>query len=200
MKYLKNIRTGAWGARNWKDGDGHVLDFAMHATSPQMGFLRELAKQHGLGQEPSAHYGVKIPYPHPVAAEAAQQLLDITMHSSHHFAEQLPHNKKAAGLISSIGKWVTKGAKTVGEWGKTGLKYLAKNSDSILKGISTGAQVASAAAQIAGISGAMNPDTASSLEDISQIVAAHSDHFRKKPEEEHHESPKKLGSGILMYL
>ena len=88
----------------------------------------------------------------------------------------------------------------VAEWGKTGLKYLAKNSDSILKGISTGAQVASAAAQIAGISGAMSPESASSLEDISSIVQAHSDHFRKpQPVEEHQESHK-LGSGILMYL
>ena len=199
VKYLKNIRTGAFAARTWKEGAGPLLDFAFHATAPQMGFLREIAKQHGLGQEPSAHYGVKIPFPHQVSEIAAQELLKITQNSAHTFAEQLPEHKHAAGLISSIGKWVVKGGKTLAEYGKTGVKYLLKNSDSILKGISVGASVASAAAQIAGISGALTPGTASSLEDISSIVQAHSDHFRKKPEEEHQESHK-LGSGIFMYL
>ena len=176
-----------------------MLDFAMHATAPQLGLMREIAKQHGLGQEPSAHYGVRVPFPHPVSEIAAQELLKITQNSTHHFAEQLPQHKHAAGLIGSIGKWVCKGGKALAEYGKTGVKYLLKHSDSILKGISTGAQVASAAAQIAGLSGALTPETASDLSDISQIVQAHSDHFRKKPEQEQ-ESPKKLGSGILMYL
>ena len=199
MKYFKNIRTGAWAGRTFKDEAHHLIDFAFHATSPQLGFLREIARTHGLGEPPSQHYGVKIPFPHTVDAEAAQQLLEITKNSNHHFAEQLPQNKKAAGFISSVGKWITKSAKTAAEWGKSGLKYVAAHSDSILKGIQTGAQIGQMVAQIGGASGAMDPQSAGTLDDISQIVAEHSAHFRHK-EEEKKESPKKLGSGLFVYI
>ena len=178
---MHKFRTGPWAKANQTAADHYK--FLMSSTPTQRSFVHELCNQK-LGNAPSPMWGVAIPPElHPQAdAATLKYVRHASKHSSHEFGRLISTHKKASGFISSLGSLIGDGAKAVGRYGVKVGKFVAKHGDAIRKGASIVHDLVGTGAQIAAISGAMDPDAAMQLDAISAAVNQHiqGDHYRTK--------------------
>ena len=165
MKYLR-VRDGHW--KNFKDKN--LYDWALHAPEKQISFMREICKTHGLGHLSSAHYPIKIAFPHKIKKQTAQYILRHSAHSRSHFTEALSKNKDASGIASAIGKFVSKAGEYIPEWASRSAVTVAKNLPTITKYAALAGNVAQIAVPVGEAAGWWGSETTEKVQNISAAL------------------------------